>query len=89
MIEKNTYDNGLTMPHRVIDLRDTKTNETITLSESQYHWYTTRGMDDADIFRLGCELDEQQKIEAGFDAAVKRYSRIFIRNPRGGICYGR
>lgn len=80
MIEKNKYDNGLTAPHFVIDLRNTETNETITLSESQYHWYTTRGMDDEDIFRFGCEMDEQKRIEARFDAAVTRFCQSFGRS---------
>jgi hypothetical protein len=79
MIEKTTYDNGLTSPHHVIDLRNTETDETITLSESQYHWYTTRGMDDADIFQFGCQMDEQKRIEERFDAAVTRFSQTLRR----------
>lgn len=63
MIEKTTYDNGFLEPHYVIDLRDTETNETITLTESQYHWYTTRSMDDAGIFRFGCIIGKINHME--------------------------
>lgn len=76
MIEKNEYDNGLTAPHIVIDLRNTEDNVTITMPKQEYLWFKSRGRTDEQIFQIGIALNDEKGRDEQLNACIEKYKNL-------------